>query len=646
MKLRRLFLAVLTCLSLAGAAFAQNALPEPPLGSDELAAVKAAEAARISAIESVYGAVVAIFGNDRGGGGSGVLYDPAGLALTNHHVVAGAGVEGWAGLADGKLYRWRLIGTDPGGDVAIIQLLGKDKFPIAPLGDSDTVRVGDFAMAMGNPFVLAEDMRPTVTLGMVSGIERYQPGAGENKLVYGNCIQVDSSINPGNSGGPLFNLQGQVIGINGRGSFKERGRVNVGLGYAISINQVKHFIPDLLATRMVQHGTLDAIFGNRDGQVICHTLNLDSKIADMGLQLGDRLLAFERHDITNANQFTNLITTLPAGWPCEVTFEHEGKRSTVHVRLTPLPYGGAQPPMAEPKEKEPEDKQEEPKKDAEPKQDGEAKPEEEKKPEEKKPEEKPPMQIKLPKQAPPNFGVEGEVRDQALNRENAKRLLVRWREFTGQPADDNTAGWRISDRLVRGEQQVGTQTLVVGRDGRFVLDLKLDDKISRFGYDGKTFWTAVGDDAPGEVDAEKLARNPFAAQAFILATLQTEQPLSSIGNVMIDAGDKAHGQLAYRVKAIDADADEFFVWLSVLGIDGQPQVRLLKTAETFDDERTPGVVYDDWRAVNGLQFPHERRIVGGLAETVALTITTQQVESLDSLTDTLFQKPDHGSENK
>ena len=124
------------------------------ISADDLAAVKAAEAARIRAIDSVYGAVVAIYGNDRGGGGSGVLYDPAGYALTNHHVVAAAGDDGWAGLADGKLYRWKLIGTDPGGDVAIIQLRRqRSHFPIAPLGDSDTVRVGDWAMAMGNPFV-------------------------------------------------------------------------------------------------------------------------------------------------------------------------------------------------------------------------------------------------------------------------------------------------------------------------------------------------------------------------------------------------------------------------------------------------------------------------------------------------------------
>src|SRR5262249_27790808 len=142
----------------------------------DLALVKQAEKARIAAIDKAYPTVVAIYGNDRGGGGSGVLYDSAGFALTNHHVVAAAGKDGWAGLADGKLYRWKLIGTDPGGDVAIIRLEGQDKFPTAALANSDHVRVGDFAMAMGNPFVLAEDQRPTVTLGIVSGVKRFQPG--------------------------------------------------------------------------------------------------------------------------------------------------------------------------------------------------------------------------------------------------------------------------------------------------------------------------------------------------------------------------------------------------------------------------------------------------------------------------------------
>ena len=85
----------------------------------------------------------------------------------------GAGVKGWGGLADGKLYQWKLIGTDPGGDLAIIQLEGKAVFPATPLGNSDEVKVGDWALAMGTPFILTEDQAPTVTLGIVSGGEAY-----------------------------------------------------------------------------------------------------------------------------------------------------------------------------------------------------------------------------------------------------------------------------------------------------------------------------------------------------------------------------------------------------------------------------------------------------------------------------------------
>ena len=258
---------VLVLLVLTVSVFATAQADE--LSDDQMQAVLELEQKRIKAIDRVLGSVIAIYGNDRSGGGSGVIIHPSGIALTNHHVITGAGVEGWGGISDGQLYKWKLIGTDPGGDVAIIQMEGRDEFPWTPLGDSDTVRVGDWALAMGNPFILSEDQSPTVTLGIVSGVNRYQPGAGQNQLEYGNCIQVDSSINPGNSGGPLFNFQGEVIGINGRGSFQDRGRVNVGLGYAISSNQIRNFIPELLATKLVEHATLDANFSNRDGKVVC-----------------------------------------------------------------------------------------------------------------------------------------------------------------------------------------------------------------------------------------------------------------------------------------------------------------------------------------------------------------------------------------
>ncbi|MEX0776877.1 MAG: trypsin-like peptidase domain-containing protein [Phycisphaeraceae bacterium] len=371
---------ILASLLITAIGCATFARADESIARDELAKVKAAEAARIAVIDQVSPAVVAIYGKQRTGGGSGVLISPDGLALTNFHVVAGAGEEGLAGLPDGRLYHWRLVGLDPGGDLAIIQLLpplpsgvgegrgegatndpaspaqldrphplpggeGTDPadfaFPYAMLGDSAALLPGDWVMAMGNPFVLSEDHKPTVTLGIVSGVERFQEGEGgksSTMLVYGNAIQVDSSINPGNSGGPLFDMRGQVVGINGRGSFEERGRVNVGLGYAISMEQVRNFIPDLLATKVAMHGTLEATFIDRNGMVICNAVNLDAPIGAKGMSPGDRLIRVAGHDIRTANHFNNLITIFPADWPVEVVWEHEKKERQAWVRLTPVKY--------------------------------------------------------------------------------------------------------------------------------------------------------------------------------------------------------------------------------------------------------------------------------------------------------------------
>ncbi len=161
------------------------------------------------------------------------------------------------GMADGRLYDAVIVGIDPTGDVALIKLLGRDDFPHAELADSDKVRAGDWCFAIGNPFLLATDFKPTVSYGVISGVHRYQPPAG-TLLEYTDCLQADAAINPGNSGGPLFDAEGRLIGINGRGSFEKRGRVNVGVGYAISINQIKNFLGHLKSGRIVDHATLGA----------------------------------------------------------------------------------------------------------------------------------------------------------------------------------------------------------------------------------------------------------------------------------------------------------------------------------------------------------------------------------------------------
>jgi S1-C subfamily serine protease len=618
------------------AAFAWAEVKAPAsISAEDLATVKQAEAARMAAITKFYGSVVAIYGNDRQGGGSGVLYHRAGYALTNHHVVAAAGTEGWAGLADGKLYRWKLLGTDPGGDVAIIRLLGREDFPTSHLADSETVRVGDWAMAVGNPFVLAEDQRPTVTLGIVSGVHRYQPGDGLNTLVYGNCIQVDSSINPGNSGGPLFNLQGDVIGINGRGSFEERGRVNVGLGYAISANQTKHFIPDLLATKTVQHGTLDCQFGNRAGGVICQSINLNAPIARLGLELGDRLLAFEGIEIKHANQFTNLITTFPAEWPCEITFEHQGQVKTIQVRLTPLPYNLPQPPPAA--ENKPAEKQPDEKKPDEKKSEEQEKPPVEKsddaKPAEKQPPKIAPPIVKANKpQAPPLEA--GKIRFPELNRESTALLVKEWQATHLATAP---LAVKVKEDLLEAGTVTAEVETVVSADRRFVVRVRKADQLkAALVFDGSKFWRQTEADKHEELSYIKAMRDPFALQAMALSFLMSGEADPAWGPVILQGGDKAQRQVAYRL-AVGPDDNQAYVWLSVFNAAGNPGVALLKTGVGIhDDEPIPSLTYHDWKAAAGITWPHRKLFVRGLLETPGIELHTKAVEAITP-TDSLFK---------
>src|SRR5215468_2616766 len=163
------------------------------------ARLKEAEAKRVAVIEKVRPSVVAVFGRGGQGGGSGVLIDENGYALTNFHVTAGAGNLMKCGLPDGVLYDAVVVGLDKVGDVALIKLLPRKDgkpHPFAPLGDSDKVKVGDWSLAMGNPFGLSLDFTPTVTFGLVSGVNRYQPPEGKGTLEYTDCIQFDTSINP------------------------------------------------------------------------------------------------------------------------------------------------------------------------------------------------------------------------------------------------------------------------------------------------------------------------------------------------------------------------------------------------------------------------------------------------------------------
>lgn len=295
-----------------------------------------AEQARVEVVKKIVPATVAVFDSGGQGGGSGVLISRDGYALTNFHVTAPCGAAMKCGLADGRLYDAVIVGIDPPGDVALIKLLGRDDFPTAELGDSDAVQIGDWVWVAGNPFLLAEDYYPTVTYGIISGTHRYQYPSG-TLLEYADCLQTDAAINPGNSGGPLFDSAGRLIGINGRGSFEKRGRVNVGVGYAISINQIKKFLSHLKTGRVVDHATLGARVSTAEGdRVVVSDILEHSDAHRRGLRFGDELLTFGDRDTPTANAFKNALGTYPAGWRLPIEFRHESRVHTAVVRLPSL----------------------------------------------------------------------------------------------------------------------------------------------------------------------------------------------------------------------------------------------------------------------------------------------------------------------
>ncbi|MFN9272511.1 MAG: S1C family serine protease [Planctomycetia bacterium] len=299
---------------------------------DVAASVRQAERTRVTTIAKASQAAVAIFAGDAGGG-SGVLVSPDGYALTNFHVVQPAGVAMKCGLADGRLYDAVLVGLDPTGDVALVKLLGRDDFPFAELADSDLVEVGDFCFAAGNPFLLATDFQPSISAGIVSGVHRYQFPAG-TILEYADCLQVDAAINPGNSGGALFDARGRVIGVNGRASFEKRGRVNVGVGYAISANQLRNFLGFLKGGRLVDHATLGATVATaEDGRVMVSDILESSDAYRRGLRYDDEIVSLAGRNVRTVNAFKNVLGTLPAGWRVPLVFRRGGRRMEILVRL-------------------------------------------------------------------------------------------------------------------------------------------------------------------------------------------------------------------------------------------------------------------------------------------------------------------------
>lgn len=270
--------------------------------------------------------------------GSGVIVDAdKGYVLTNYHVIAQAD-EITVGLKDGRSLQAELIGIDPDTDLAVIQI-APENLTALPLADTDELQVGDFVVAVGNPFGLGQ----TVTSGIVSALGR----TGLRGLEYQNFIQTDASINPGNSGGALINLRGELVGINSA-IFTPSGG-NVGIGFAIPASMAKYVMDQLIRFGEVRRGTLGLFVQDltaelagafameaHEGALVAE-IAAGSAAAEAGLQAGDVIVRIADQRVDNAQDFYNEEGGLALGESLQLEYFREGKSRQVALTIRPVP---------------------------------------------------------------------------------------------------------------------------------------------------------------------------------------------------------------------------------------------------------------------------------------------------------------------
>ncbi len=263
--------------------------------------------------------------------GSGFIIDPDGYILTNNHVVAKAD-KIVVKLEDGKEYKAKIVGTDPKTDVALIKIKADKPLKAVTLGDSDKIRVGDWVVAIGNPFGLSH----TVTAGIISAKGRVI-GSGP----YDDFLQTDASINPGNSGGPLIALDGTVIGINT--AIIATGQ---GIGFAIPINMAKKIVPQLKKTGHVIRGWLGVYiqditpelakkFGLKEGQkgVLVSKVFDDSPADKAGIEQGDVIVKFDGKAVHSSHELALVVSQTQVGKKVDVEVVRDGKTLVKTVKV-------------------------------------------------------------------------------------------------------------------------------------------------------------------------------------------------------------------------------------------------------------------------------------------------------------------------
>jgi serine protease Do/serine protease DegQ len=267
--------------------------------------------------------------------GSGVIVDRRGYVLTNFHVIKGADAV-TVRLASKREYRGRIVGTDPKTDLAVIRFEPETEPTVATLGNSDALRVGEWAIAIGNPFGLDQ----TVTVGVVSATGRAEVGIAS----YENFIQTDASINPGNSGGPLVNLRGEVIGINT--AIVATGQ---GIGFAIPANMARRVMSQLIAQGKVTRGwigvglqplsaELAQALGVRDGRgAVVARVYPASPAAAAELRPQDVIVAFDGVPVEDYGHLQRLTAEAQPGRTVRLEVVRQGKSRTLEVKVAEAP---------------------------------------------------------------------------------------------------------------------------------------------------------------------------------------------------------------------------------------------------------------------------------------------------------------------
>jgi serine protease Do len=271
--------------------------------------------------------------------GSGFVIDPSGVVLTNNHGVQGADSI-MVTLPDGRDLPAQLVGADPVTDIAVLRVQGQ-ALPVAPLGSSDGLIIGEWAVAIGNPFAnFFSNPEPTVTAGVISAIGRHIVPTSDEQGFYLGMIQTDASINPGNSGGPLVNSLGQVIGVNS--SIFSRSGGSEGLGFAIPIDRALRVARDVLDHGEVRRAWLgfdvepvEADAWGRTRGVRVARVSEASPAARAGVRVGTRLLEAGGKRLTAPLDFENLLLDLRAD--DEIVLSLEGSPAPVRIRAEALP---------------------------------------------------------------------------------------------------------------------------------------------------------------------------------------------------------------------------------------------------------------------------------------------------------------------